>query len=179
MLLAGVAIGLLLGGAAACVAWFAARTRLHSDVADARRRALDEVRFAEVRLAETRMALSASEARLTEARGRIEQLEADLALRGEHVDDARAEAASLRAEQAAALAAIAEERKAAQEKVELLQQLVSETESNFREAFAALSSDALQRNNASFPNWRRRRYRPSSATPPATSNAASRPSTTW
>jgi len=59
---------------------------------------------------------------------------------------------------AAALAAIAEERKAAQEKVALLQQLVSETESNFREAFAALSSDALQRNNASFLELAKERF---------------------
>jgi DNA recombination protein RmuC len=150
MLLAGIAIGLLLGAAASCVAWFAARARLHADVADARKRALDEVRFAEVRLAETRMALSASEARVAEARSRVEQLEADLALRGEHVDDARAEAGARRAEQAAALATIAEQRKGAQEKVALLQQLVTDTETNYREAFAALSSDAIQRNNASF-----------------------------
>jgi len=146
-ILLGAAGGLTLG---ATLTWLIARGRLSGELADARKRALDEVRFAEVRLSETRMALSGAEARLEEWKSRVEQLEADLALRGELLDEARAETASLRAEHAALSAATAEERKAAHEKMALLQQSIAEAERSFRDAFEALSADALRRNNQSF-----------------------------
>jgi DNA recombination protein RmuC len=151
LLILGLVLGAVVGGAvAAAIAWFAARSRFDTEVLDVRKRALDEVRFSEVRFSETRAGLASAEARLEEGRSRVEQLEADLALRGEQLDEARAEAADLRAHQAAALATAAEERKAAQEKVVLLQHMVTDTEAKFREAFASLSSDALRRNNQSF-----------------------------
>jgi DNA recombination protein RmuC len=51
---------------------------------------------------------------------------------------------------AALRAAAAEERRAAADKLDLLQRVVSDAETKLRDAFASLSSDALQRNNASF-----------------------------
>ena len=112
--------------------------------------AFGEGRFAEVRLSESRMGLAAAEARLDEWRARLEQAEHELAMRGELLDEARAEAASLRAEQAALTASAEQERKAAQEKLELLERSIAEAETRLRDTFAALSSDALRRNNQSF-----------------------------
>src|SRR5688572_22573431 len=97
MLIVGFAAGAAAGG---LIAWLAVRSTATTEVAQARKMALDEVRFAEVRLSETKMALAAADARLDEWRSRVEQLEADLAMRGELLDEARAEAASLQAEQA-------------------------------------------------------------------------------
>jgi DNA recombination protein RmuC len=138
------------GVAAGAIAWFAARSRFDAEVLAVRKRALDEVRFSDVRYSEARAGVASAEARLEESRARIEQLEADAAMRIEQVDEARAEAADLRARQAAAVAAATEERKAAQEKVALLQQMLTDAEAKFREAFESLSSDALRRNNQSF-----------------------------
>ena len=121
MLLGALIIGLAAGAVAAgAIAWYVTRARAAVEVAEARKRALDEVRFAEVRLSESRMGLAAAEARLDEWRARLEQAEHELAMRGELLDEARAEAASLRAEQAALTASAEQERKAAQEKLKAI-----------------------------------------------------------
>jgi DNA recombination protein RmuC len=151
MLALGLVLGALIGTAAgAAIAWTLTRARAGAEANAANRRAIDEQRFTEVQLTEARMQLSAANARLDEWRGRIEQLEAQLAGAEELLHEARSETSAVHADHAALEAAVAEERKAASEKLLLLQQVLGEAETKFRETFASLSSDALRRNNQSF-----------------------------
>lgn len=89
---------------------------------------------------------SDAEARLEERTQRLAALDgAHAALHGE-VRALREEAGALRAEQAALVARADSEQRAALDKLALLQA----TEAKLREAFQALSAEALQRNNRSF-----------------------------
>jgi DNA recombination protein RmuC len=77
---------------------------------------------------------------------RAEHAERDLAAANEQIKSERDTSAILRQEQAALKATLEAERKATAEKLFLVEQ----TEAKLREAFAALSADALKGNNQSF-----------------------------
>ena len=118
---AGGVIGLLLG-------WLAARARSARPLADAAAR------------------MSEFETRLEERTQRAEQLEGELSSARDEGTAARREIASLREAQASLTARAEAERAAATEKLALL----AAAEHQLREAFAALSAEALQRNSQSF-----------------------------
>lgn len=158
-LLAGAA-GLTLG---AVGAWLAGRARVRDAVAVARaesegvRRSLEErLRSREERLAESAGALAARAEEATELRrdlaasesarataeaqaARLPGLETELAA-------LQAESSALRAGLAALESRVAEERKSAEEKLALLE----EARTHLADAFKAMASDALSRNNQAF-----------------------------
>lgn len=124
VLLAGIA-GLTLG---AVVAWVVARSRSDADHAAATDTAT-ELRT-----------------RLDERSARVRELEAAAARSDETATSLRADAASAREAHARLDAELARERRATVEKLAL----VSDAERTLREAFQALSADALRHNNESF-----------------------------
>jgi DNA recombination protein RmuC len=88
---------------------------------------------------------------------RLEERDRHVAILSEQLAEAHAagegraeELAAVRAEQAAVMARMEEERRSAAEKLEMAQSLVRASEEKLREAFASLSSDALRKNNQSF-----------------------------
>ncbi len=140
----GIVLGVLAGGAAGAVlGWALLRGRFAERLAAAQRSALDGEQFAQVQLAE-------AQAHLVAERAQIERLNQAAAEREAQLEAAREAASSLKAEHAALAASIAEERRAAQDKLDVLQRAIADQENRLRDTFAALSSDALRRNNQSF-----------------------------
>lgn len=117
----GAAIGLLLG-------WLISRVRAARPLAEAAAR------------------ISEVETRLEERSQRLAGLEGDLRAAHDTVSHWQAEAARLREEQARVTAQSAAEQRAAAEKLVLLEA----AERQLREAFQALSAEALRRNSQSF-----------------------------
>jgi len=133
MLIIGLAIGVTFGtGVGAWWAWSYARNRCQREVAEIAGKSAADI--------------AATGARLDEWSKRIARLEAELAQRTRELEQAAAESAAVRLERARTAAELEAERRAAAEKAALLQ----EAEARLREAFEALSSEALRRNNQSF-----------------------------
>ena len=124
VLLAGFA-GLVLG---AVIAWVAARSR------------------ADTQLAAATDGATELRTRLDERTARVRELEASAERDEETAANLRAETASAREAHARIDAELARERRATTEKLAL----VSDAERTLREAFQALSADALRHNNESF-----------------------------
>lgn len=121
----GALAGLVAGGA---VGWLAARARHSSDEAAAAGRCAELNTLVEERSA------------------RVTQLTADLEARRRETDQLLAETGTLREAQARLTAELDGERRLAGEKLALL----AEAERQLREAFQALSAEALKSNNQSF-----------------------------
>lgn len=142
-MLGALTIGAALGAAAGiAVVWALMRSAIAAARSEATQQGLathGDLIVAQGALTAARAHLEDRDARVAEQRADIERLAADL-------DAAREAHAALAAEHAAALSRADEERRANAEKLALLQQ----AEAKLREAFAALSSEALARNNRSF-----------------------------
>lgn len=147
-----LAVGIALGGA---VAWFASRG---GTAALNERLASRESQLAELRVAAQRAGDEAAGLR-TELRAeaerraaaeektlRIGELEAVVAAREDQLQQAAADNSRLRADLAALEMRLQEERKAAEEKLAMLE----EARAKLSDAFRALSADALKQNNQSF-----------------------------
>lgn len=133
MLITGLAIGALIGlVTGAWGAWSYARNRCQREVAEIAGKSAADI--------------AATGARLDEWSKRIQRLEADLAQRTRELEQSEAESSKVRQERARMSAELEAERKAATEKMQLLR----DAEAKLREAFEALSSEALRRNNQSF-----------------------------
>jgi DNA recombination protein RmuC len=96
--------------------------------------------------AELSTSLASAQARADESARRAEDLQIRLAARETHVARLTEEMAAISQERARLEAELSAERRTASEKLELLHQ----AESKLRDAFAALSSEALRQNNRSF-----------------------------
>ena len=90
--------------------------------------------------------LAVAETRAAEYRRQAEELHAGLTQRDSELDRLSAEVMTARQDRARLEAELAAERRAAAEKIALLQQ----AETRLRDAFSALSSEALRQNNQSF-----------------------------
>ncbi len=90
--------------------------------------------------------LASAQARAEETARRAEELQRQLAARDTHVVRLAEDVAAISQERARLEAELSAERRTAVEKLELLHQ----AEAKLREAFAALSSEALRQNNHSF-----------------------------
>ncbi len=133
MLIIGLAVGALIGIAAgALCAWNIARTRWQREVADI--------------AAKSGADIAATSARLDEWSKQFARLDSELAQRTRELEQSQAESAAVRHERVRLAAELDAERKSAAEKLALLQ----EAEAKLREAFEALSAEALRRNNQSF-----------------------------
>ena len=133
MIMASLGIGLLCGAAlGAYVAWSLARSRCQREVAEIAGKSAADI--------------ASTSARLDEWSRRIDRLESDLAQRGRELEQAHAESSAVRQERARIAAELEAERRTGAEKLALVQA----AEVRMREAFEALSSDALRRNNTSF-----------------------------
>ena len=139
----GAVLGLLAGGA---LVWALMHGEHADEVAGIRARNDENERFGQVAMAEAQIQLADARARLDVATQRADALGADLAAARTEHEHALAAAGDARAEAAALVAQLEDERRAGAEKLAL----VTEAETKLRDAFAALSSDALRRNNQSF-----------------------------
>jgi DNA recombination protein RmuC len=125
-------LGLAAGLLAALAAWFAGRAGAQREAAATTSRLGAD--------------LAATQARSDEIAKRVSDLQSRLADRDATHAQLQRELTSTQQERARLLAELEGERKSASEKLALLQ----ETETKLRDAFSALSSEALSRNNASF-----------------------------
>ncbi len=133
MLVLGLFVGVLIGsGVGAYAAWNVARARGQREVAEIAGKSAADI--------------AATGARLDEWSKQIARLEQELAQRTREVDAALAESSAALQERAGIAAELEAERKASAEKLALLQH----AETKLREAFEALSAEALRRNNQSF-----------------------------
>ncbi len=132
MLIAALIAGALGVGAGALGAWAAARDRCRREVAEI--------------AAKSGADIAATSARLDEWSKRIAGLEQELRDKTTLLGSAEAEASGLREERARMAVELDGERRSAGEKLELLQQ----AEARLREAFDAMSAEALRKNNQSF-----------------------------
>ena len=128
-LAAGFAVGTLIG---AGLCWVVMRARSARDIAEATARPVAEV--------------AAARARLEESSKRVAQLERDLQHRERTLDATQREATALNQAHARVAAELDGERKAAADKLALLEQ----ADVKLREAFTTLSTEALRRNSESF-----------------------------
>lgn len=128
-------IGLLAGGAVATVLL----SKLHG-VALAHRESETSAVLAELNGQKIEVA------RLQERAERLDQLEADLAARDEHVGNLQEEITHFREERRALETQLAERNKALEEQRAML----DESREKLKESFEALSSEALRKNNQSF-----------------------------
>lgn len=151
MFVGGLFVGLLIGACAgALVAWLAGRARYAGDLAAVRAGSQENERMGQVLLAEKQAAWADASARLDETARRLSGVLSEAERREEDLAAARAANAGLRAANAALEARAEEERRAAAEKLDLLESVARQADVALREAFESLSSDALRRNNASF-----------------------------
>jgi DNA recombination protein RmuC len=125
-------LGLAAGLLAALAAWFAARAGAQQEAA--------------ARTSRLGAELAAMQARSDEVAKRVSDLQSRLAERDATQARLQQDLAATQQERARLLAELEGERKAASEKLALL----DATETKLRDAFSALSSEALSRNNASF-----------------------------
>lgn len=125
-------LGLAAGVLVAVAAWFAARVRAE--------------RNAGAISAQLGAELAAARARADEGNKRLSDVQARAAERESALARVQQELAAVQQERARFAAELEGERKSAVEKLALLQ----DTETKLREAFSALSSEALSRNNLSF-----------------------------
>ncbi len=133
MLVIGLFVGVLLGGGAgAFAAWNVARARGQREVAEIAGKSAADI--------------AATGARLDEWSKQIARLEQELGQRARELEQSVAESAQVRQERARLAAELDAERKAGAEKLALLR----DAETKLREAFEALSAEALRRNNQSF-----------------------------
>ena len=128
-LTAGFAVGALIG---AGLCWVVMRARSAREIAEATARSVAEV--------------AAARARLEESSKRVAQLERDLQHREQTLDATQREATALNQAHARVAAELDGERKAAADKLALLEQ----ADVKLREAFTTLSTEALRRNSESF-----------------------------
>jgi DNA recombination protein RmuC len=136
MLMFALVMGLIIGAAlGAALAWAYGRSRAAAERA-----------LADRQLAVIHSEASALHARTDERERRIHELERERAMLAATAEAARTEAVSLREAHAGLVARAEEERRAAGEKLVMLR----DAEQQLREAFAALSSEALRNNNQSF-----------------------------
>lgn len=141
------ALGLFCGvvaGAVACWLWL--RSKHAADLAGERAHFQEAGGFSLVRIAELEAQLRAGEERVAERDARLAEETVHHAAALAERDAARETLASLQAELAAASARAEEERRSALERLQMFER----AEARLRETFAALSSDALRRNNSAF-----------------------------
>lgn len=151
MFVGGLFLGMLLGACAGGLfIWAATRARFAGDLAAARGGALENERMAQVLHAEAQASCAAATARLDETSKRLAELTLEHDARSRELEAARAETAAAVAQQAVVTARSEEERRAAADKLALLEDVVRRWDVKQREAFESLSSDALRRNNQSF-----------------------------
>ncbi|MEX2225672.1 MAG: DNA recombination protein RmuC [Dehalococcoidia bacterium] len=130
-------LGIMLGaGAGALGAWALVRARMEQQLAEAASRSSADVAVALTRLEERDRHVVILQEQLGVVRGEVDAKRSDLT--------------ALREEQAGLVARAEGDRRAAAEKLEMAQSLVSQSEAKLREAFESMSSDALRRNNQSF-----------------------------
>ena len=157
-LAAGFAVGALIG---AGLCWVVMRARSAREIAEATARRVAEV--------------AAARARLEESSKRVAQLERDLQHRERTLDATQREATALNLAHARVAAKLDGERKAAADKLALLEQ----ADVKLREAFTRCPPRRSAAIANRFSSWPTRRWARSRSKPRSTWNTATARSTTW